>query len=134
MNIRGHHLLCIFGFRGLGYNDRFSFNIAKVIDYLQSNPTKKFKTVAGHDVICNSCPHLISEKCLRDGVESDQNVRKHDLRVLNVLGIKPQSHLSFDSLVKIIKKTSEINLDNLCTGCEWLKLGFCDEGISKLQV
>ncbi len=57
MRIRGHHLLCLQGFRGLGYNEEFIRRMGDVTRCLAGEPNCPIEPITAPDMICEVCPH-----------------------------------------------------------------------------
>jgi len=136
LTIRGHHLLCIQGFRGLGYSSEFISNFTQIVKTIHSNQNVYLKLVCNADDICKCCPHLQEGKCRKydDAVE---HVMSMDLAVLGLLQISSDSIISageaYARLAKVVKRNgAETIVKRICTGCEWMSLGFCVEGLKQL--
>lgn len=133
LNIRPHHLLCILGFRGLGYNEEFISTMGKVVGKLRSDPTFPMSLVVGCDAICAACPHNKEGKCLKR-VDSEVKVMSLDLKMLPKLGFEVGAQVSAGEAWQRIKEriTSE-DMAELCRDCEWRGLGYCVEGLERLK-
>lgn len=53
MKLRAHHLICLLGFRGLGYSPEFVENMARIADQLRSFPHTVIEIVRRPDDICS---------------------------------------------------------------------------------
>ncbi len=73
LNIRPHHLLCILGFRGLGYSEKFVSNMEEVAKKLRSDFTSFITLVLECDAICAACPHNVEGKCLKSDVSEAES-------------------------------------------------------------
>ena len=87
LEIRGHHLLCLLGFRGLGYGQEFVQKMGEVAEELHSNSTIPIKVLAECDVICASCPHNTDDNCQKEK-DSEPRVKNKDFQVLRKLGFE----------------------------------------------
>ena len=87
LKIRAHHLLCMLGFRGLGYSQGFIVVMGKVVERVRSNPMFPVAVIAECDIICAACPHKKEDKCLKE-VDSERKVKTRDLEVLRRLGLE----------------------------------------------
>ncbi len=133
LKVRGHHLLCMFGFRGLGYSAEFVANMRSVVDSFLATPPPDVEVVDGADSICGACPHLADEGCAR-GESSEERVRAKDRAVLDVLGIEPGSRLSAAELrSRVAKRVSVATLESLCARCSWWDHGYCAKGLEELR-
>lgn len=125
IRLRGHHLLCLFGFKGLGYDDDFIAGMAAVVRRLRQ-PGARVEIVAGPDDICAACPHAGRERCQR------REAHPRDAATLAALGL-PIGYLD-DAATLFADITARITperLDILCAGCSWQALGLCAEGIRR---
>ena len=82
--LRGHHLLCLKGFQGYGYDKDFVKNMTD-INTKRKLDTTTIKLTNSSDDICKNCPKLESNLCENENqnkriVEMDNEV----LRNLNV--------------------------------------------------
>ena len=128
LSIRGHHLLCMFGFRGLGYSPQFVANMQGVVDaFLSGSP--QVTVIAECDDICAACPHKIAGVCCKSA-GSESSVAEKDLAVLDRLGLPPGSAYVARALRAHITRTVRpVDLRALCSGCEWLPAGYCEAGL-----
>ena len=115
INIRAHHLLCMQGFQGYGYNQEFKCNLEKLIKYLDSHPHCRLKVVADADVICEKCPHLKDGYCNKS-LPSD-SIQDMDLKVLKKLGISEGKIETSHNLFHQVNLT--LNQDDICGDCSW---------------
>ncbi len=117
LQIRAHHLLCIQGFQGYGYDEPFTYNLKKIHSIFFNQ--KKIRLIISNDVICQKCPFSSrnNEYCLKKGF----NARNFDLKILKILGIKPEKTVKLNQLLfysnQDRKKT--LKLKKLCRDCEW---------------
>ncbi len=134
MVLRGHHLLCVQGFQGMGYSPGFVKEFSKIVEKIRDEE-KDFsvQVIAGLDDACQHCPNKGENKCEAD-MGSNEHVLIMDLRVISHLGLiegaaYPKSYL----LELIAKEITPDDLDHLCSNCSWLKFNVCKEGIAKLN-
>ncbi|MCL0077143.1 DUF1284 domain-containing protein [Dehalococcoidia bacterium] len=131
LKIRAHHLLCLLGFRGLGYNQEFITKMRKVVEKLDSNST--ITLVVECDIICSSCPHHKGSKCLKDA-DSELKVKAQDLEVLMRLGFEAGAQMPVVKAWARIKERLSFNdIAEICRHCEWLELGYCVQGLERLK-
>ncbi|MFA5138865.1 MAG: DUF1284 domain-containing protein [Elusimicrobiota bacterium] len=127
--MRPHHLLCFFGFRGLGYSPAFVDNMTRLAGLFFSRGRASFELVLGPDDVCAACPHLKGKGCSNG---SDAAVRARDRAVLGLLRLKTRSRLGATALRKrVLKCVSVEELRRVCTGCGWLARGYCEEGLAR---
>jgi len=133
LSIRGHHLLCILGFRGLGYDQRFVKNMGRVVTILKERPDGELTLTDRCDDICSACPHDTDGRCgKRPGCEAV--VQKADRAVLTRLGLRAGDRRTARQLYeRVAAYVSLMDMERqLCLDCEWRELGFCKEGLRGL--
>ena len=132
--IRGHTLLCLQGFQGKGYDDKFIANMKKIHETLFNDPTTEVEIVASPDDICSHCPYLIDNGCTLKGHESGKDVIEKDNSVIEFLGFKPSGRHKWEEILQRISETVNASmLIGLCDKCPWFPLGYCEEGILRLK-
>jgi len=57
INIMIHHLICIQGFEGFVYDEKFTKNYNNIIDNIKDEPDYLVKIVRGIDDLCKKCPY-----------------------------------------------------------------------------
>ncbi|MBO8162431.1 MAG: DUF1284 domain-containing protein [Brevibacillus sp.] len=132
--LRGHHLLCVHGFQGMGYSPAFIQKMDEIVKQIR-DPKADFpiQVVRGFDDTCMVCPNKGSEKCEADP-ESEQHVQRLDRNVIDHLGLKEGETYLKSELIAITKERVEpAHLDRLCEGCSWLSYGVCKAGIEQLS-
>ncbi|MBI2830345.1 MAG: DUF1284 domain-containing protein [Chloroflexi bacterium] len=133
VKIRGHHLLCLLGFRGLGYSPEFTEALAEIVQKLRSNTSLPITVVTECDVICVSCPHHKEDQCRKKEDSFDRKVRARDAEVLERLSFKPGERTTPQEAWQRVKmKISAAALTEMCQKCEWVGYGYCHEGLAKL--
>ena len=134
LKIRAHHLLCLLGFRGLGYSQEFIAVMGKVVKKVRPNSVFPITVIAECDIICASCPHNREDKCLKE-VDSERKVKARDLEVLQRLGLEVGAQVpAAKAWTRIKGRLSSRDLAEICRDCEWLGLGYCAEGLERLEV
>ena len=133
LTIRSHHLLCMLGFRRLGYSSTFVSNMRSVVEELRSDCTLALTLVAGCDVICAACPHKREGKCLRK-TDSEAKSVSLDLKILAKLGFEPGTQVSFcEALERVKERIRSEDMAEFCSDCEWWGLGYCVAGLERLK-
>lgn len=132
--LRAHHLLCVHGFRGMGYSPAFVEKMTKIVTQIRDEKQDfPIQVVRGFDDTCLVCPNKGAEKC-----EADENSEEHvqflDNNVLHHLGLE-ENHVYLKSdLIRLTQqRVQPDDLDHLCQGCSWLPYGVCKEGIAALR-
>lgn len=132
--MRGHHLLCVHGFRGMGYSPEFVKTMQGIVNDIR-DPGQDFyiKVVAAFDDACMSCPHRGLEIC-EASEGSNEHVLSMDGKIIRHLGLEPGKSYLKSYLVKLTaEKVVPDDLEYLCKNCSWLSYGVCKEGIADLR-
>jgi hypothetical protein len=134
IELRAHHLLCILGFRGSGYDKKFIANMEGVVKtILQGYTSPLIKVIDECDVICSACPHNKNNECHKDE-DSERRVKSRDLKVMHSLGLRRGDEITPQMLWEMIKeRLTPVAMLEICHGCEWLELGYCLEGLKRLK-
>ena len=116
LKLRGHHLLCLKGFQGYGYNENFTKNMIKINNKRKDNSTI-VTLINSPDDICLSCPNLKNNLCKNEDV--NERIVKMDNEVLNHLN-QEQDYNSVELFEKIdeIFNTKE-SISKICLNCIW---------------
>ena len=132
LSLRAHHLLCLHGFQGLGYDDRFVENMAEVCKRVRAEPGPEIVVVDEPDDICAPCPHTFGSACGKSGGDAEERAKELDHRVLAKLGINPEQVFSRNDLLALLQeKITPEDLVSVCEGCEWLPFDYCAEGLRR---
>ncbi len=129
--LRPHHLVCLVGFRGHGYSDSFTANMAALAARLRGpgGETTPLVIRPMADAICLPCPRRRGSGC-RDAGRIAALDRRHGER----LGLETGARLSWGAaLARIRRKVHPDDLATLCAGCRWLPLGFCSDALETLR-
>lgn len=114
--LRGHHLLCLKGFQGYGYDEDFTKNMTEINSKRKLESTTVSLTDSADD-ICQKCPNLKDGFC-EDPLHNERIVQM-DSEVLNKLDISKE----YDSL-ELFEKIDEIfstkeSVSEICFNCLW---------------
>ncbi|WP_458455834.1 DUF1284 domain-containing protein [Methanobrevibacter sp.] len=114
--LRGHHLLCLKGFQGYGYDERFTNNMIDVNEKRRQIDTQISLTDT-HDDICKSCPNLKNNLC--ESELQNERIVNMDREVLKKFDISKE-HNSVELFEKIdeIFNTKE-SVSKICFECMW---------------
>ncbi|MFD3158397.1 DUF1284 domain-containing protein [Haloimpatiens sp. FM7330] len=117
--IRPHHMLCMQGFQGYGYDSDFAKNMKKIIEIIKKDTNIDIEIIEGCDDICKKCPNNINNVCI-DKVK----VNKIDSRVMEKLkmhiGTTLKSKEIFQFANDKLKNFPEANY--VCGNCSWKKV------------
>ena len=114
--LRGHHLLCLKGFQGYGYDEAFVENMTDVNSKRKLSQTTVTLTDSADD-ICKACPNLKNGLC-KDMLHN-KNIVQMDTEVLEKLDLKKE-HNSLELFEKIDDIfNSEESVSEICFNCLW---------------
>lgn len=134
IRLRAHTLLCLQGFRGMGYSSEFVDNMTAIHRTLSDHPESLIEVLDVPDAVCGACPHRQPSGCSLNGDRSEEEMKDQDHAVLQTLGLQVGSRLRWqDVLDRIRASVDGDDLPTICGNCRWLPLGFCREGIKRLR-
>ena len=131
--VRGHHLLCILGFRGHGYSHQFVRNMSLVADRVMSEPETILELTNACDAICAACPHKAHGCCAKSD-DSETRAQRADVAILERIECPPGTSISAGEALQLIGE--RISSDEIgtvfCRRCGWRELGYCAQGLESL--
>ncbi|MBP1155558.1 MULTISPECIES: DUF1284 domain-containing protein [unclassified Paenibacillus] len=128
IQLRGHHLLCLLGFRGMGYSPEFAINMTAVYEQLRNNPATMVTLVRGADDLCSCYPLDKPNHC------DTKSVHDRDDTVLARLGLMSGTSISWQEILQLLEKhmvPGDIPL--ICGSCPWQPYGVCEEGVARVS-
>lgn len=126
IRLRGHHLLCLLGFRGMGYSVDFCANMTAIYETLRKEPQTEVEIITGPDDVCRAYPPDKANHC-------EGTVYGLDEAVLKKLGLLAGTKESWSSLCsRVAASMVPEDISRLCTTCPWEKYGVCAEGVGLL--
>ena len=114
--LRGHHLLCLKGFQGYGYDDDFVKNMTEINDK-RKQKTTNIKLTDSKDDICSSCPNLKNNLC--ENEEQNKKIVDMDNEVLKKLDfLKEHNAVELFKKIDTLFNTKE-SVSKICFNCIW---------------
>jgi uncharacterized protein len=126
--LRGHHLFCLLGYRGMGYSEEYVKNMTRLHQTLRNNPKTLIQLVKGPDQLCQKYPNSGEYHC------QDIHIYERDAAILEKLGLKIGQILHWKDIESCIRKyvvPSDIQI--VCETCSWRSYGVCEEGIQEIH-
>ncbi|SDE29452.1 hypothetical protein SAMN02799630_05119 [Paenibacillus sp. UNCCL117] len=124
IKLRGHHLLCLLGYRGMGYSDDFCVNMTAIYERLRIDPETMIVMVEGPDDICEHYPQDRPVHCREAGVG------RRDALVLEKLGLKLAEPVVWSQVLAEVAACIEPDdIRVICSSCPWEQYGVCREGV-----
>lgn len=122
--LRGHHLFCLLGYRGMGYSKEYVENMTRLHQTLRENPTTLIQLVNGPDQLCEKYPNSGKYHC------QDTNIYERDAVILEKIGLKIGQILKWEDIESHIQQhVIPTDIQTVCETCSWRSYGFCEEGI-----
>ncbi|PZE20515.1 DUF1284 domain-containing protein [Paenibacillus xerothermodurans] len=124
IRLRGHHVLCLLGYRGKGYSEQFCANMTSIYETLRLHPETLIEIIEGPDDICQAYPADQHPHCHNEGIYLK------DAAVLDTVDVELGSVISWEQLCSSIN-TNVVpdDISRLCANCRWEPLGLCKEGV-----
>ena len=116
--LRGHHLLCLQGFQGYGYDEDFVKNMREINRIRKLDDTAVSITNEADD-ICKACPNLKDNLCIDEN--QNERIKSMDNEVLSKLNSSKEYDASdlFEIVEKIFNSKESVN--DICFKCIWHK-------------
>ena len=128
--LRGHHLLCLKGFQGYGYDDDFVKNMTCVNSKRKLDSTT-VSIINSPDDICRACPNLSDGLC--ESEAQNERIIHMDNEVLRRID-GPQEY----NAVELFEKVDEIfstreSVSEICSNCMWHEKCLFYQNLSKYR-
>lgn len=128
IRLRGHHLLCLLGYRGMGYSEEFAANMTQIYEQLRNQPQTIILITEGPDDLCICFPTDQVNHC------KDQNVYERDQIIIRQLGLKLGTEVTWGEILsKVRKSVVPENIPVWCSTCPWQPYGVCEKGIEHIR-
>ncbi|GGH20475.1 hypothetical protein SAMN05444007_101402 [Cribrihabitans marinus] len=132
IRFRPHHFLCALGFRGKGYSDAFTGNMARIVQDGLRGPggdARQIEVVGATDDICIPCPHRRGTLCAKE-----TRIAALDARHAAALNLAAGDLLTWGAAKERIRAlVAPGDLSRLCAGCQWLAAGYCEGALRALH-
>ncbi|MCY0877199.1 MAG: DUF1284 domain-containing protein [Firmicutes bacterium] len=128
VSLRGHHLLCLLGYRGMGYSDAYVANMTSIYETLRLHPETLVHVVAGPDELCAAFPDDQPNHC------REETVYTRDDAILRALGLSPTATLPWSEVeARVHAHIAGADLIDFCQTCPWRPYGVCEAGIEHIR-
>jgi hypothetical protein len=120
VRLRGHHLGCVQGFTGHGYDGPFTARLATIAGALRADPTVRIVLADGVDDVCEACPHRRDSSCARE-TGAETRVRAHDAAFRGALGIAAPGTVTIAGISSFLALHPDARnaLRIACADCPW---------------
>jgi hypothetical protein len=125
--LRGHHLFCLLGYKGMGYSQEYVDNMTLLHQSLRDDPETWVQLIEGPDQLCEKYPNSGEYHC------QDRHIDKRDCVILEKLGLNIGQILKWKDIEDAIRKNvvpSDIKV--VCETCSWRSFGVCEEGVQNI--
>jgi len=129
ITLRPHHLFCVLGFRGKGYNPVFTENMGRISEMVKADFELPITVTFGPDDICAFCPHLKEGRCSW-GEAGEEVVHEHDMALVEAFGLKEGAQVRVAELISSLRSHASVRevVLSKCSSCPWKKdCGFFEQ-------
>lgn len=128
IRLRGHHLLCLLGYRGKGYSDGFCANMTEIYETLRLRPETEIEVIDGPDDICRAFPTDQISHC------RNESVYRKDRDILAQAGFEIGNRASWSFVLsRVAERVQPEDIRSLCADCRWEPYGLCKEGVAHIH-
>jgi uncharacterized protein len=125
--LRGHHLFCLLGYRGMGYSQEYVENMTRLHQTLRDQPNTFIQLVEGPDQLCEKYPNTGEYHC------QDENIYVRDAVILKRMGLEIGQILTWEEIESCIRKhVIPTDIQTVCETCSWRSYGVCEEGVQEI--
>ncbi|MGX9136071.1 DUF1284 domain-containing protein [Rummeliibacillus sp. JY-2-4R] len=122
--LRGHHIFCLLGYRGMGYSKEYVENMTRLHHILRENPETYIQLVHGPDQLCEKYPNSGKYHC------QDYNIFERDAVILEKIGLKIGQIVKWKDIESHVQKhVIPSDIQTVCETCSWRSYGYCEEGV-----
>ncbi|MBB6675202.1 DUF1284 domain-containing protein [Cohnella nanjingensis] len=128
IRLRGHHLLCLLGYRGKGYSPDFCVNMTGIYETLRTSPGTIIELIDGPDDICRAYPADQVPHC------ENASVYRKDQEIAAQVGMALGERLAWsDICARVAANVQPDDIKHLCSDCIWEPYGVCKEGVAHIR-
>ena len=127
IKLRGHHIFCLLGYRGMGYSEEYVANMTEIHTILREQPDTLIQIIKGPDHLCAKFPDDQPYHC------EDKGIFSRDKEIVKRLGLKYSDVLPWREVERRIRvnvKASDIAV--VCESCSWRSYDFCEQGVERV--
>lgn len=126
IKLRGHHIFCLLGYRGMGYSKEYAENMTKVHSELRQRPDTLIQVMKGPDCLCAEFPDDQPYHC------EDKGIYERDAVILKQLGLKFGDVLPWREVERRIRlHVVPSDIETVCETCSWRSYGYCEQGVGR---
>jgi uncharacterized protein len=110
--LRGHHLFCLLGYRGMGYSQEYVENMTHMHQTLRNDPKTLIQLVKGPDHLCEKYPNSGEYHCQND------NIYERDAAILEKMELEIGQILKWEDMESRIRKhVTASDIQVVCETC-----------------
>lgn len=129
IRFRPHHFFCALGFQGKGYSQRFTANMAEIVDSrLRQSDDEQIEVVSGLDDICAPCPKRLGNACL-----TQAKINRLDAAHQDALSLTDGEVLTWGEAKARMAALPDGVHQRICAECSWLSYGMCEAAHTALK-
>ncbi|HWL11811.1 MAG TPA: DUF1284 domain-containing protein [Ureibacillus sp.] len=129
IKLRGHHLFCLLGYRGMGYSPEYVENMTRIHQRLRNNPETWIQIVNGPDQLCEKFPLTGEYHCKNTAIYD------RDEAILEKMNLQIGQILKWEEIeARVLKQITPSDIQTVCKTCTWRSYGVCEEGIQDIHL
>lgn len=127
IQLRGHHIFCLLGYRGMGYSAAYTKNMTMIHQTLRQSPETLIEIIQGPDQLCAKFPKDQDYHC------QDQNIYERDAHILTKLGLPIGLTIQWKDIEQRIR-TNVVpdDIAHVCETCSWRTYDYCQQGVQRM--
>ncbi|EOR23039.1 DUF1284 domain-containing protein [Niallia alba] len=127
--LRGHHLLCLLGYRGMGYSAEYIENMTHLHHTLRMEPNTIIHLVDEPDYLCEKYPNSGKYHC------HDTHIYKRDALIMEKLALQVGQKVKWKDIEeRVCQHIIPSDLAEICETCSWRSYGVCEIGIKDIHL
>ena len=90
--LRGHHLFCLLGYKGMGYSQEYVENMTKLHQSLRDEPETWVQLIEGPDQLCEKYPNSGEYHCQDRHIDNKRSCHIGKIRSKSRTNFKMERH------------------------------------------
>ena len=112
IKLRYHHLLCIYYFKGYGYDEAFVENMKDIKSRLYD---ENIMITSSFDDLCKCCPNKLNDKC-----KWEEKLNRYDNNIKAILKLDENTTYKYKDINTLLNPViSDNHRCHVCDDCEW---------------
>ncbi|ACL69273.1 DUF1284 domain-containing protein [Halothermothrix orenii] len=122
VQLRGHHLLCVQFFQGLGYSKEFIQKMYELLKKIEE-PSTRILLTTSCDYLCQACPWHNEYTCTISSPSEELKLVERDKAVLSYFGFEEHQLITAGLYKKRVDLLlPKLDLKKICGNCRWFEI------------